>query len=33
MINEQSITKKIKTNPKYQEVKSVIDHGKTMKDV
>jgi hypothetical protein len=23
----------VKTNPKYSDVKSVIDHGKTMKDV
>lgn len=29
----QVIYKKVKTNPKYAEVKSVIDHGKTMKDV
>jgi hypothetical protein len=27
------MAKKIKTNPKYQNVKSVIDHGKNMKDV
>ena len=25
--------KKVKTNPKYAEVKSTINHGKTMKDV
>jgi len=25
--------KKVKTNPKYAEVKSVVSHGKTMKDV
>lgn len=29
----QAITKKVKSNPKYSEVKSVISHGKTMKDV
>jgi hypothetical protein len=29
----QAITKKVKTNPKYSEVKSVINHGKTVKDV
>jgi centrosomal protein CEP41 len=23
----------VRTNPKYAEVKSVINHGKTMKDV
>jgi hypothetical protein len=23
----------VKTNPKYQDVKSVINHGKTLKDV
>ena len=27
------VQKKVKTNPKYAEVKSVVDHGKTMKDV
>ena len=27
------ITKKVKTNPKYSDVKSVVNHGKTMKDV
>lgn len=27
------INKKVKTNPKYAEVKSVLNHGKTMKDV
>lgn len=25
--------KKVKVNPKYAEVKSVVSHGKTMKDV
>lgn len=25
--------KKIKTNPKYADVKSVVSHGKNMKDV
>ena len=29
----QAIQKKIKTNPKYADVKSVVNHGKTMKDV
>ena len=29
----QAIQKKIKANPKYQDVKSVVSHGKTMKDV
>jgi len=27
------MSKKIKTNPKYQNVKSVVSTGKTMKDV
>jgi len=27
------MSKKIKTNPKYADVKSVINHGKTAKDV
>ena len=27
------MTKKIKVNPKYAEVKSVVSHGKNMKDV
>jgi uncharacterized protein YjgD (DUF1641 family) len=27
------ITKKIKANPKYESVKSVVNHGKTTKDV
>jgi hypothetical protein len=27
------MNKKVKTNPKYSEVKSVINHGKTVKDV
>jgi hypothetical protein len=27
------INKKLRTNPKYAEVKSVVSHGKTMKDV
>lgn len=29
----QAINKKVKANPKYADVKSVINHGKTMKDV
>ena len=31
--NKATIEKKIKNNPKYQDVKSQIDHGKSMKDV
>lgn len=27
------INKKIKSNPKYADVKSVVNHGKTIKDV
>lgn len=31
--NKNYINKRIPLNPKYADVKSVIDHGKTMKDV